>query len=152
MALTADSDTRTLYSGSTDGTIRTWDLSLYLCKRTIPGKSDVLSLGLAPAVTKWRKRLHEKSATTATNFHSTMLQVLVAGFADGLIHVIDRVTYCVRRVLSAGPDPVHCVALVPGLRMVVAGTCKGRIATWQVCVRARARVCACVCARAYVCK
>ena len=57
--------------------------------------------------------------------------VLVAGFADGFLHVIDRTTYKIRRVLSAGPDPVHCLALVPHLRMVVAGTCKGRIATWQ---------------------
>jgi len=60
------------------------------------------------------------------------LNLLVAGFADGLLRVIDRATYNVRRVLSAGPYPIHCVALVPRLRMVVAGTCKGVIAAWQV--------------------
>lgn len=36
MALVADASTRALYSGATDGTIRTWDLSLNLCKRTLP--------------------------------------------------------------------------------------------------------------------
>jgi WD40 repeat protein len=50
MALAADPASHTLYSGSTDGTIRTWDLTLFLCKRTLPGTSDVLSLGLAATV------------------------------------------------------------------------------------------------------
>jgi WD40 repeat protein len=50
LALVADSTSRTLYSGSTDGTVRTWDVRLSVCKRTLLAQSAVLSLALAPSV------------------------------------------------------------------------------------------------------
>ena len=107
--LAADQTSSTLYSGSTDGTVRTWELTqdLCVCKRTLPGPGDVLCLGLAPTV-------------------------LVAGFANGTLHVLDRSTYALLRSLSAGPDPVHCVALNTALQLVVCGSAQGRVVAWHV--------------------
>ena len=106
-ALIGDTNSKTIYSSSTDGTVRHWDLRLSLCKRTLSGPSDVLCLALTRAV-------------------------VVAGFANGLMHVINRWTYQVQLVLSAGPNPVHCVAVNVDLQLVLCGTSGGCIAAWHL--------------------
>ena len=50
----------------------------------------------------------------------------------GTLHVLDRSTYALLRSLSVGPDPVHCVALNPALRLVVCGSSLGRVSAFHV--------------------
>jgi hypothetical protein len=48
------------------------------------------------------------------------------------VHVIDRSTYVLVSVLSAGPDAVQCVTIDADVGVVVCGTANGRVAAWQV--------------------
>ena len=48
------------------------------------------------------------------------------------MHVIDRSTYVLVSVLSAGPDAVQCVTIDADVGVVVCGTANGRVAAWQV--------------------
>jgi len=49
-----------------------------------------------------------------------------------LMHVINRWSYQVQLVLSAGPYPVHCVAVNMDLQLVLCGTSGGCIAAWHL--------------------
>ncbi len=106
-------DGRTLVSGSSDNTIKVWDLVTFREKATLTGHSDwVLSVAISPDG-----------------------RTLVSGSYDNTIKVWDLATLRGKVTLRGFSDDVFSVAISPDGRTFVTGSVDSTIKVWDLATR-----------------
>src|SRR5262249_41217221 len=110
LAVLFSPDSKTLVSGSFDGTVKLWDVQTGKEKRTlaVPDSSQVWSLAVSE---------DDKS--------------LAAGSFDGRISLWDAATGALKRTLP-GKHPVRAVAFAPDGKTLASGTPEALVRLWDV--------------------